>query len=145
MPGREGRPVPLEPVAGGEQAMVKNMHRRVRVAVGWMAWGWIGLGVVQAGDILPVASTFPYPVVSPSPVTVALFQNGVDVTTGFRPVPGASFQVVVRVNGVSQSPPPRIELVPTQGAPVYDGATNPFLNPSTPLGTSAYRGQCGNT
>ncbi len=127
-------------------------RRRVLAGVGWLAWVWLGLGPAQAGDLLPVATpaaplgSFPFAVRSPSPVTLELRQGGADVTAGYRPVPGSAVQVVVKVNGVVQSPAPSMALVPPQvPAPAYDGVTNPFLNATTPLGTSAYRGQCGNT
>jgi len=120
-----------------------------RAGLGLVVWLAAGVGVAQAADILPVAKPtaplgpFPYTVKSPSPVTLAIVQGGIDKTDTWLPEPGQPVQLVVKVNGVIQSPPPAMTLVPPAAPAVFDGITNPFLNPTT-LTTSAYLGQCGN-
>jgi hypothetical protein len=110
----------------------------------------LGVGSAQAADILPVATPsaplggFPYTVKSPSPVTLAIFQGGVDKTASWLPEPGQAVQLVVKVNGVIQSPAPSMTLVDSGPSGPFDGLSNPFLNASR-LTTSRYPGQCTNT
>jgi hypothetical protein len=123
--------------------------RMSRAGLGLIAWLATTLGVAHAADIQPVArpgaplGSFPYTVKASSSVTLAVFQGGVDKTDTWVPEPGQAVQLKVKINGVIQSPPPTIQLVPPAGGAV-NGVTNPFLNAQV-LTTSAYPGQCGNT
>ena len=124
-------------------------NRIFRAGLGFIVWLVAGLGMAHAADVQPVArpgaplGPFPYTVKTPSTVTLAIFQGGVDKSDTWLPEPGQAVQLVVKINGVAQvTPPPMTLVAPAAGA--VNGVTNPFLNPTT-LTTSAYPGQCSNT
>ena len=98
---------------------------------GLLVWLGIGAGGAGAGVILPVDPVTKQPIVA-SPVTVSIFQGGVDVTDSWLPTPGQTVQVVV--NGLAS---PTLSLV-------FDAVTaaNPVANNA--LTTSAYPGVCTN-
>ena len=98
---------------------------------GLLVWLGIGAGGAGAGVILPVDPVTKQPIVA-SPVTVSIFQGGVDVTDSWLPTPGQTVQVVV--NGLAS---PTLSLV-------FDAATAANPVASNALTTSAYPGVCTN-
>src|SRR5713101_4461566 len=114
----------------------------IQGALALFAWVCIGLGLAQAGVIVPVDPSKHLPI-NNSSVTVSILKNGVDVTDIWLPEPEQSVDIIVKTGGVAVTPS-SMNLVPPPASIVFDGTTNPFLNVTT-LTTSAYRGQCTNS
>src|SRR2546425_7931834 len=111
---------------------MKNHRWMIRTVLGLTMWGTIGLGVAQAGVILPVSTSLPFSPITGSPVSISIFQGGIDITDKWLPEPGQIVQIVV--NGLASVP--SITLNP---------ATVPNPIPTKSLTTSAYPGICTNS
>lgn len=108
------------------------------------------VGSAAAAVILPVDTTRAgFPPIAGAPVTLSVFQNGVDVTDTWIPTwsPGSNptpVHVVVNSGGAPTAQA-SVALVPAASvsAASFTGTVNPFLTGTT-LTTSAYPGQCTN-
>ena len=112
---------------------MKNRRWMIRGVLGLTMWSTIGLGVAQAGVILPVNTSAPFSPMTNSAVSISIFQFGIDITDRWLPEPGQTVQIVV--NGLASDVATSITFVP----PVF---ANPIANSS--LTTSAYPGVCTN-